>query len=131
MSDGKPDLTLTRCRVLVVEDEYFLADDLAKALRSRGAQVVGPIAELAEALSQVRQDGFDFAVIDVNLRDEKAFPIADELARQGIPFAFATGYGSDVIPEQYQNIRRWEKPYDLQEIAGEAISICRRSNLLP
>jgi DNA-binding NtrC family response regulator len=129
MSDGKPDLT--RCRVLVVEDEYFLADDLAKALRSRGAQVVGPIAELAEALSQVRQDGFDFAVIDVNLRDEKAFPIADELARQGIPFAFATGYGPDVIPEQYRNIRRWEKPYDLQEIAGEVVSACRRSNLVP
>lgn len=123
MSDGTPDST--RCRVLIVEDEYFLADDLAEALRARGAQVVGPIADLAEALSQVRRDGFDFAVIDINLRDEKAFPIADELTRQGIPFGFATGYDLDVIPERYRKLRRWEKPYDLQNITSEVVSFCK------
>lgn len=123
MSDGTPDST--RCRVLIVEDEYFLADDLAEALRARGAQVVGPIADLAEALSQVRRDGFDFAVIDINLRNEKAFPIADELTRRGIPFGFATGYDLDVIPERYRKLRRWEKPYDLQNITSEVVSFCK------
>jgi len=48
-----------RCRVLIVEDEYFLANDLAKALSASGAQVVGPIADLEEAVAQVGQGGFD------------------------------------------------------------------------
>src|SRR5689334_13333496 len=51
------------CRVLVVEDEYFLAADLELALQSEGAEIVGPIYELSEALNQVAQGGFDVAVL--------------------------------------------------------------------
>ncbi|MGY8684066.1 hypothetical protein Q2941_40850 [Bradyrhizobium sp. UFLA05-153] len=53
---------------MVVEDEYFLAADLAECLQSEGAEIVGPICEFAEALAQVNKDGFDAAVIDINLR---------------------------------------------------------------
>jgi len=56
------------CRVLIVEDEYFLADDLKKALQSEGAEIIGPISELPEAIIQVDQDRFDAAVIDINLQ---------------------------------------------------------------
>jgi hypothetical protein len=34
------------CRVLIIEDEYFLADDLAKALRLVGCKVIGPSPNL-------------------------------------------------------------------------------------
>jgi len=68
-NDRKCDLN--RCRVLVVEDEYLLAYDLEKALRDHGADVVGPIANLSEALSQVRRDGFDVAAIDINLHGQR------------------------------------------------------------
>jgi len=56
------------CRVLIVEDEYFLADDLKKALQSEGAEIIGPISELPEAIIQIDQDRFDAAVIDINLQ---------------------------------------------------------------
>jgi DNA-binding response OmpR family regulator len=83
---------LQGCRVLIVEDEYFLADDLARAFRAHGAEVIGPTAERSEAKSRLDYDGFDVAVIDIMLRDEAAYPIADELVSQGIPFGFATGF---------------------------------------
>jgi DNA-binding response OmpR family regulator len=75
---------------LIVEDEYLLATDLEESLRSEGAEIVGPIYELAQALTQVEKDGFDAAVIDINLRGQSAYLIADKLIEQRIPFVFAT-----------------------------------------
>jgi DNA-binding NarL/FixJ family response regulator len=70
------------CRVLVVEDQYLLADDLKKELEDHGAKVVGPINNLGAAQDQVSRDGFDVAVIDVKLGNELAWSIADELMQQ-------------------------------------------------
>ena len=56
---------LAGCRILVVEDEYFLANDLEKVLRENGALVIGPIGERAEAMTLIDNDGFDVAVIDI------------------------------------------------------------------
>jgi CheY-like chemotaxis protein len=81
----------------VVEDEFFLADDLKKALGSRGAEIVGPIGHAEEALEQVGRDGIDVAVIDVNLHGQATYEIADRLLRDGIPFIFATGYATHAI----------------------------------
>src|SRR5262245_23613576 len=76
--------SMTDCRVLIIEDEYLLGDDLAKVLRSLGILVIGPVTELADAMS-VERDSFDVAVVDINLRGCSAFPIADELMRVGKP----------------------------------------------
>jgi hypothetical protein len=46
------------------------------------------------------------AIIDVNLQDELAYPIADELMRQRIPLMFATGYGADIIPARFRDVIR-------------------------
>jgi hypothetical protein len=67
---------LKDCRILVIEDEYFLADDLKRVLRSEGAEVVGPTGERSEALRLIDRDGFDIAVIDINLHDELAYPLS-------------------------------------------------------
>jgi DNA-binding response OmpR family regulator len=116
---------LIGCRVLILEDEYFLANDLDRALRAQGAEVIGPIPELSEAMSLLHQhDGFDVAVIDINLRDELAYSIADELVPRDIPFVFATGYGSEQIPKRFQNIKSWQKPYDIADIVAHIAGLC-------
>ena len=84
--------SLAGCRVLVLEDEYFLASDLKDALIARGAEVIGPIPDLDSAWEQVAAGGFDVAIIDVNLHDHETYRVADELQRAGIPLLFATGY---------------------------------------
>ena len=104
-------------RVLVVEDEYYLAQDLARALQKLGAQVVGPVPTLEAALALIGAEPVDAAVLDINLRGEEVYPVADALAERGIPFVFATGYDRSSIPATYQDVPRWEKPFDPHELA--------------
>jgi len=115
---------LRGCRVLVLEDEYLLADDLKQALTLRGAAVVGPIGNLAEASEQVGRDGFDVAVIDVNLNGKTAYAIADQSDCKGIPFVFTTGYSKEVIPARFRNVIRWEKPYNPEQIICDVAKLC-------
>lgn len=105
-------MSLRGYRVLVVEDEYFLAQDMAQALEASGAQVIGPLPGLEEALAQVKRDHFELAVLDIALQGGKAYPVADALRQAGIPFIFATGYGEAAIPSRYNEVPRIEKPYE-------------------
>jgi CheY-like chemotaxis protein len=86
--------------VLIVEDEYFLADDIEKALIALGAHVIGPIADLEEAIEQISRGGFDVAVLDINLHGRATYVIADRLEQATIPFMFATGYSAEVRTPQ-------------------------------
>jgi DNA-binding NtrC family response regulator len=112
------------CRILVIEDDYFLADDLKQALTALGADVIGPIGNLTAAVKQVGSDGFDVAIVDINLQGEAAYVIADQLEREGIPFGFATGYGAEAIPSRFRNVIRWEKPCDVEQIARDVAQLC-------
>lgn len=105
-------------RILIVEDEYYLADDLAGALKQRGADVVGPVGTVEEASRLVDGDGFDCAILDMNLRGDMAFPVADRLTDAGIPFVIATGYNSASLPDRFMGLPRVEKPYDPQDVAS-------------
>ena len=113
------------CRVLVVEDEYFLASDLEKALRAGGTEVIGPIAGLESARDQVAQGGFDVAVLDIDLRGQATYVIADELRSANIPFLFATGYSEAAIPVRFHDIRHWQKPYELDKLVEDITRLCR------
>lgn len=99
-------------RVLIVEDEYYLADDLARALADGGHDVLGPVGTVEEAEQAVAEDRFDAAIIDMNLHGENAFTIADGLKAKGIPFVIATGYGNASLPDRFADAPRVEKPFD-------------------
>ena len=99
-------------RILIVEDEYFIADDMAAALRLRGAEVVGPVGTVEDATRFVAEGEFDCAILDMNLRGDMAYPVADRLSEAGIPFIIATGYNSASLPERFSGIPRVEKPVD-------------------
>jgi len=115
--------SITDCRVLIIEDEYLLGDDLARELEAHGVQVIGPEHELSDAMSR-NYDDYDVAIIDINLRGRSTYPIADELIRIGKPFIFATGYSAQVIPERFRRIPLWEKPYVAAELAAEIAELC-------
>ena len=100
-----------RC-ILVVEDVYFVADDIAAALRGAGAAVVGPAPDRRAALALLDSERIDAAVLDINLHGEAAYPVADALLARGKPFVFASGYGKDAIPAAYRGVALWEKPFD-------------------
>lgn len=97
--------------VLIVEDEFYLADDLALALADVSAKVLGPFGRVEEA-RRVIEDGheIDLAVLNINLVGDRVFPIADLLHQKGTPFLFATGYDPEIIPERLSGAPRLEKP---------------------
>ena len=119
------------CRVLIVEDEYFLATDLEESLRLEGAEIVGPIYELSQALAQANEDGFDAAVIDINLRGQYVYPIADMLMEKRIPFVFATGYRQEALPSRFWEVKRFEKPCDAPAIAKHIVRLYRQWQSVP
>ncbi|MBJ2149807.1 response regulator [Paracoccus sp. IB05] len=101
-------------RVMIVEDEYLLAADLARFLDQAGALVIGPFPTVHEALDHLSLDPTpDFAMLDVNLRGDMVFAVADFLIAAGIPFLFITGYDTGVLPPAYAAMPRLEKPIDL------------------
>lgn len=105
------------CRFLVVEDEYFLAEDIAQGLKAAGVEVVGPVGEIDDALDLIEDtEQLDGAVLDLNLRGEMAFPVADALQERNVPFIFATGYDQAAIPERFSGVIRCEKPVKADKI---------------
>jgi CheY-like chemotaxis protein len=112
---------LSGCRVLIVEDEYFLAADLQAALKSLGANVIALVGDLDEALDLLTNGGFDIAVVDINLRGRLAYSIAERLQQRGIPFVFVTGYSADIIPAQFADVTRWEKPFEPQDLLKDLV----------
>jgi CheY-like chemotaxis protein len=88
--------------VLVVEDEFFFASEIENALTRAGSDVIGPIPDALSAMNQVLADGFDLAVLDINLGGDLVFPIADALVEQGVPFLFASAYPGSGIPAPHK-----------------------------
>jgi CheY-like chemotaxis protein len=108
-------------RVLIVEDDYFLAYDLKDELARAGAEVVGPVGRLSDALRLVTMgEPLDAAVLDINIGGQLVYSVADALRARNVPFVFTTGYDAEVIPAEYAEVTRYEKPTKLAKL-GEAL----------
>lgn len=116
---GKTDEPRLRGRcILVIEDEYFLADDICSALKELGAEIVGPAGDIGDAVVLVNSgQRIDAAVLDVNLKNESTLPIADGLRTRSIPFVFTTGYDRSVIDSRFEDIELFEKPINIMTMA--------------
>lgn len=97
-------------RVLVVEDDAMLGLDIAQQLGEAGMEVLGPATSVAKAFSLMDQTGCDVAVLEVNLGDETAEPVALELRARGTPFLVLSGYSSDQHPPGFHGAPILSKP---------------------
>lgn len=99
-------------RVLVVEDDFLIGDALSDLLQQSGAEVIGPIGWIADALAMVQRPevAIDIVLLDVDLHGERSYCIADALVSRAIPFVFTTGYHGDVVDARYRGYPRYEKP---------------------
>ncbi|MBN4097828.1 MULTISPECIES: response regulator [unclassified Methylobacterium] len=105
-------------RVLLVEDDYFIAVDLKSGFEEGGAQVLGPVASVGEALALIAgTTEIDAAVLDINLQDELVYPVADALHARGVPFLFATGYDPVAVPSLHGAVALCQKPIDPEVVA--------------
>jgi DNA-binding response OmpR family regulator len=63
----------------------------------------------------------DLAVLDINLGGTMSFPIAEALARRGIPFLFLTGYGDTAMELTVPENRQWpvcSKPFNIEHLVS-------------
>jgi len=76
---------LSGTSILIIEDNAFLALDLAMAVEACNGRVVGPFATGTEAWSALEGQPVSAAVLDCGLVDCDITPIAVHLAAQGVP----------------------------------------------
>lgn len=120
------DRSLAGLFVLLIEDEYLIADNLASALRKAGAEVIGPAPTVAQALPLIQNaPKIDIAILDVNLGGEHAWPIVETLASRAIPLLLVTGYDELSLPPQFRNVVRLGKPVDAEEVVAAASKMNR------
>lgn len=120
---------LSGLRVLVVEDDYFIADEICSTLRNSGAEVLGPSPDIEHGLNMVKSHHIDCAVLDINLHGNLAFNLARELQQRGTPAIFATGYDSSVLPDAFSSSVRLEKPVNLTALLHAVRSLCARPEM--
>jgi len=107
-------------RVLLVEDEYLVAAMAADMLTDLGVAVAGPAGTIAEGSRIAQNEALDAAVLDVNIKGDRSFGIAEVLQARGIPVVFATGYGDKPF-ERLPGAVTIDKPY-LQETLAEVLA---------
>lgn len=101
--------------ILVAEDEMLVAMMLEDVIQRAGFRVL-LTARLGRGLELAATESIDCAVLDINLAGEDSFPLAAELRLRSVPFVFASGYGSDGLPDEYRDIDVLLKPYSVKHI---------------
>ncbi len=88
-------------RILVLEDDFYLASDEKALLERAGASVAGPFGSACTEADLIEAGPVDAAVVDINLGTGPSFGFARLLAGRGIPFVFVTGYDQAVVPDEF------------------------------
>jgi DNA-binding response OmpR family regulator len=105
-----------RPRVLVVEDNPLLARFTAMLLAEFGCDVVGPVGCVDTAVALVASEPLDAALLDLNVADRWAAPVAEALDRRGTPFAIMTGYGRENLPPAFHGRSCLYKPFRASDL---------------
>ena len=122
MSDGA-----ARLRVLVVEDEPLIGMDIEDAVVGLGHEVVGPIAELDEALKQATNASLGCAILDINILGGHSYPVADLLLKRGLPVLLLSSYRRETLPVRLHKEARLPKPFTSAQLDEEIRDLIARA----
>ena len=114
-------------RILVVEDSPVVAEASVGMLRDMGCVVVGPATSMAFALQMAEEEQIDAAVVDINIRGGKAYPVLRILRTRRIPFLLTSGYADWSMPEEWSEEPRLAKPYTPNMLRESLLTLVARS----
>lgn len=111
---------MNRADLLIVEDEYLVAEMLREALLDLGAETVHAVPSVRAALDVLEHHTITAAVLDLDLKGETSAAVADALVAARIPFAFFTGGTQSNLPAAHRSATVVRKPAieKLLEIVG-------------
>jgi DNA-binding response OmpR family regulator len=103
-------------RILLVEDELLIADLVETFVEDAGCEVVGPYGTVCEALEACQHVKADAAIVDLVLHGEFAYPVAEMLAKRGIPFGFASGREAAATSSEWLDRPYMGKPFFQEDV---------------
>jgi CheY-like chemotaxis protein len=106
-------------RVLLVENDFLIAETVTDQLSELGYAVVGPAYSLTEAIRIAESESIDATLLDWRLDGVTSDAVADILLERQIPFTFLTGY-TEIADSRYRKIPLLKKPF-LMEALGNAV----------
>jgi CheY-like chemotaxis protein len=111
--------------ILIVEDEPLISMMLEDFLDSLGHRIAGTCESVPEAMARVNEGGFDVAILDVNLKGERIWPVADRLIEMGVPYVLATGGHIEPPPAAHAGAPVLSKPFTIDAIEPALDEACR------
>jgi DNA-binding response OmpR family regulator len=105
-----------RGRVLIVEDEPLIAENLRAILVAAGFEIAGVSAKVEAALRMIEDITYDAAIVDANLAGESASAIVLALSARQIPFVVLSGYTRDQLPDSFSGCLFIQKPYRISQL---------------
>jgi DNA-binding response OmpR family regulator len=116
---------LRGARILVAEDEVLIAIELKSVLCDAGADVVGPMLTVRDALAAASQVDLSAAILDITLGRSSIVPVARILTSRGIPFVFYTGQ-ADVrtVAAEWPDRKILAKPVMPRVLVDTLVSLC-------
>ena len=107
-------------RVLVIDDEFLIADYTTDILEEAGHVVVGTAASAEEALRVAAQHEIDLAVVDITLKGSMdGIELAHMLREQGLRHLFISGSGDPGTLQRAQAtnpLAFLQKPFDSKRL---------------
>jgi DNA-binding response OmpR family regulator len=97
-------------QVLIVEDEFIIADEIVSIVEGEGHSIVGPAGTVDEAMAMLANESPDFAIIDANLRGQSSSPLARRLNELDVPFCICTGYRVEDLRSTFGDVPVVQKP---------------------
>lgn len=98
-------------RVLVVEDEIFVALDVAATVEDAQGTVIGPVGTVKQAIDLIDKQDVDAAILDVNLADGDLEPILERLKSRNVFVVVHTGGGLPPhLAARYPDVPVFRKP---------------------
>jgi len=116
---------LSGFKVLVVEDDYFIAEEAHDVLRDAGAEVLGPAASIETARNLLADTRPDYALLDINLGSGPDFTLARSMTAIGVPVVLVTGYDRSVIPSDLTCLPCLQKPASAQKLVQTVLELRR------
>src|SRR5262249_13347192 len=121
---GMTALSLAGRSILIVEDNFVVANALKYLIDGYGGTVSAMAPNLERAYEALAAGRVDIAVLDIHLHGTSGVPLAEQLRAQGVPFVLLTGYGDEaLLPEHLRNQLRFDKPVEAERLVRALLDL--------